>query len=718
MGTSLHYNKNGIRAILTIVFTIILIVSAFMITFQMKSGAYSEENVWGTFYNDERYVYDYGFLHYYSEGSGKGYNIWDDNADFTNGSTWEGKWTDADELINRRDRNKVVHNSDSRGWEYVRTEWQNQNNISQYTGIGGHNEYQPNVFDPRFGYGCPTNGGVQDGGSSIYWGIQRFNRYRRAAIKIYRREKPKPFHSKTSVDIGSTPSFISGTTIWIKPDSNINIRAVGYDKYPDNYGQQAQYEACVRDTSIKVSTPDNSILFGRTFNAMTNTVSVVNQNYDFGTNIFKGMWANWRGYGDNNRSYIGGYYLNGLESTMTICPQNNVDLRIQARHTNKYNIVSENSGEWHDGFSFGNETNERFKLLSTDGDAPTCSKMTFENFENSLFLLKIPNVKDPRSGVKNVKITVWDKYQQKTYSAYKRGEDYLAEIPTSDFVKRGENYYASAELTDNVGNKIKIYPDSSIYLGKADIVFDNMSITEVNSNENLDVVKQGNVYLMRFSIKNIGYISAENFEIKIYYHDGTEIFSTTVEKIKNGESLQFDFLYDVPVEYAQRHKSIYGYADYGNKVDEIREDNNEKNITFLSDYANEDPIPDISDITTGMDFTGKTITCLSGESIYVTAAKSYFPQVASERYFMWSMKMPNGETVDFAPVSAIPAFEHYECIIPPTNLLNTMAEGRYKLYVTAYYYDGNGIFRYGTASCEFNITAEPKPFANIITRLR
>ncbi len=597
MGTSLHYNKNGIKATLTILFTSI-IITVFLIAFQTKGEAYSEENVWGTFYCDDSYEYDYGFLHYYSEGYAKGYNIWDDNADFINGSTWEGRWTDAGELINRRDRNKVLHNSDTRGWVLIRTEWQNQNNIFQYTGIAGHNEYQPNDFNPVYGYGCPPNGGVQDGGSSIYWGIQRFNRYRRAAIKIYRREKPKPFHQKTSVDVGMTPYYINGSTLWTKSGGNINIRAVGFDKYPDNYGQQSQYEACVRDTSIKVFSPDYSVLFGRTFNAMTNSVSVVNSNYDFGTNIFKGMWANWRGYGDNNRSFANGYFLHGLESTMIICPSNNLDLQIQARHKNKYNIESENPGEWHNGFAFGNEANERFQFLSTDGDAPTCSKMTFEKAGDTRFQITLSGVSDFRSGVMSVNVTVWnDQSQRKTYTTYKSGNDYKAVIVTSDFGNIVGNYHASAVLSDNVGNTKTVFSDLSV------------------------------------------------------------------------------------------------------------------NVVA-------DPIPTITDIMTESDFTGKTINYYIGNSIYVTAANSYFPQGVSQRYFAWRMKMPNGEIVDFTPGASTPSPEHYECITPPTNLLRNIAEGRYTLYLTAYYCDSYNNIRYATASCEFNITTEPGPFANIITRLR
>lgn len=397
--------------------------------------------------------------------------------------------------------------SDRRGWEYTGCKWYSSSDFySNYSLVG---EYETNGFNPFAAYGLHE--GVNDGGSRVFnppgYSAAPF-RYRRFFIVDYERNKPVPIHGKTYVSLTDSAKYSDGNNLWVRPGNEISIRTYGYDKYPSEYGQNAQYEAMLRENLMEIQSTDGSTLFNRISNEKDGTVNTFGNNN--GADILKSYGIYWRGYTNGNRDYVNGLYLNGIGSEMKIVPKNNQDLYIKTNHRNKYDEWT--SEGWHYNFALGGGA-DQYELLRTDGDAPTIDDAYADNISIDGFNVVVDGITDNgRSGVNKIQLKVWTNSNGtddvKTYEC-KDSYGYLDyHIDRKNHNGEYGKYTIEIYTVDNLGNRVcrktitATIPDPKPTNGKLEV-----RSYDYNSYEDPDVywVKPNTV----FNIYTDGYFPSE-----------------------------------------------------------------------------------------------------------------------------------------------------------------------------------------------------------------
>lgn len=584
----INTNKKSYKTVKKFLLPLILIIIILMLLIQTVL-AEAGEDFWGTFYSDGTYEYEYGFMHYYDNGNGSPYNL------YTEPIPDNYTWTDSDERINYRDRSKSNHYGDSRGWNYWKTEWQNYDNINKYRGTSGngsygYSEYTSNSYDPLYQYGAPEGGGIQDGGAKIYWGNNTWNRYRRAAIKLYYRALPTPIHGKQYITGGDTNYYQDGSTLWVQPDKWFLWRSWAYDLYPNSYGQQAQYAGNVRSTTFLMHSDGWDFAVARQIDHKYSSTSVYSgRDTNPSTVISSGTY--WRGYEYGAREVYDGLYRNGNGGQMELRLPNKLSLSMKTDHLNKQGRWTSNStAGWNPTF-YGPSGAESTKL-NTDGDAPTISNAYIENVTNNSFDVVITGISDNGGvGVDHVKIPVWSE---------KNGQDDLIwhVASTSGGTVRFNVNTSNHNMEPGGEYNIRIYTDDKLYnegrdlaaltvrVGGPDLTVSNSIVNLANDTVVTNIV-EGQQYRVKNVVKNIGVLEAATNQLMIKDSLNRIIGSPTISTIAAGSEATYYSTFTAPNTLGRY--SVTSIVDNTNIIDELNENNNTSTTNATVYFYNSKP---------------------------------------------------------------------------------------------------------------------------------
>lgn len=337
------------------------------------------------------------------------------NFVLSNNAQWlkdgNGLWTI--DPNNRRDRWTEIRNSDRRGWEHYSTEWLSEWRYNQLYSNGyceyqyGYDTWRENTFYYHIGNFVQGYDEVPSDRKPPWYDGGTANWYRRPVLMVYRRNKPYPEICETYMMDEGKPTYTENDRLWVNGNNDFKIRTYGYDCYQDNYGENAQIEANIRNLYIGLTNADNPSTWYCNF-----VGAVDGNNPDGNYRDFLSPWnlggdrmnyikPYWRGYYDSNREYYKGYRRNGMGAEMSAKINHMEEVIAYSKLKNKYEVET----GWNSTFGYQGKI---YNKIKADSVAPTAIEAHAANITPFGYDIIISGVSDNnQSGVNKVAFPTW-----------------------------------------------------------------------------------------------------------------------------------------------------------------------------------------------------------------------------------------------------------------------------------------------------------------------